>query len=230
MVRTEYVDFKINAKLKKDLQEHEVVCPDCNGTGLQIHDNSYGLGEPDKEHFPYKNQVIASCMNCYNGVQKKCKHCGKLLGGNSYCNCEGAKIERDIEHADKNAEKWAKSEKITIEEAINRKIGMIYCEDFDAYIMTDELDEWIEEKKENLKFDGEEWHMPYFYGTENQSISFDAYNIISSACEDLHEDAYDSISDNRIKEFQAYLDKLADELEQDTKTYYPDWEIGIIVE
>ena len=55
MLRTEYIDVDFNLKLKKDLQEDEVICPKCGGTGLQVDDNPFGLkGENSRVMFPYK--------------------------------------------------------------------------------------------------------------------------------------------------------------------------------
>lgn len=58
--------------------------------------------------------------------------------------------------------------------------------------------------------------------TEEVSISIDAGDIIENACEELHEDAYDSISTLDIEKLQDYLDKWCNE-QTGTKTYYPDY-------
>ena len=85
MLRTEYIDVDFNLKLQKDLQENEIICTHCGGTGLQVDNNPFGLRKEGEQPnygklFPYKKQTIVGCRHCYNGVQSKCLHCGEILG------------------------------------------------------------------------------------------------------------------------------------------------------
>ena len=67
-IRTEQIDVSFNLKLQKDLQEHEIICSHCGGTGLQVDDNPFGIKDKNsKIHFPYKQQTIKGCNHCYNG-------------------------------------------------------------------------------------------------------------------------------------------------------------------
>ena len=57
---------------------------------------------------------------------------------------------------------------------------------------------------------------------EEIDISMDAANIIEDACEELHEDAYDSISGKDIDELQNFLDKWCGK-QTGTNTCFPSY-------
>lgn len=59
-IRQETRRVKISFALKKDLQDDEVVCENCHGTGLDIADNVYGIRGDTTHigvHFPYKQSI-----------------------------------------------------------------------------------------------------------------------------------------------------------------------------
>ena len=194
MIRTEQIDVSFNLKLQKDLQEHEIICSHCGGTGLQVDDNPFGIKEENsKIHFPYKQQTIVGCRHCYNGVQSKCLHCDKILDrGTSQCDCEQYNQKRLKERHVKDLETWNKANKISYDQATNDFI-MIYVDNYDKYLMVEDLEEWIEDKES----DNEELisrRSLRIYGTQSIELSMDASGIIEDACSDLHEDAMDNIS------------------------------------
>ena len=227
LIRTEQIDVSFNLKLQKDLQEHEIICSHCGGTGLQVDNNPFGIkGENSKIHFPYKQQTIVGCRHCYNGVQSKCLHCDKILDrGTSQCNCEKYNQERIQELYEKDIETWNKTKKISFEEATNDFI-MIYIDNYDKYLMVEELEEWIEDKESEAdqSICREELRV---YGTYIMELSIDASDIIENACGDLHEDARDNISVQDEKCLQVLLDKWCEKNKQGTTTYYADFSIGI---
>jgi len=229
MIRTERIDVSFNLKLQKDLQEHEVICSHCGGTGLQIDDNPFGLREENsKVHFPYKQQTIVGCRHCYNGVQSKCLHCEKILDrSSSQCNCEGVRQERLKERHDKDLETWNEAKKISFEEA-SEKYEMLYISDFDKYLMVEELEEWIEDKENEAdqSICREELRV---YGTQSLDLSIDASSIIEDACSDLHEDSMDNISDEDQNELQELLDKWCENNKSGTTTYYADFKVGVVL-
>lgn len=51
-------------------------------------------------------------------------------------------------------------------------------------------------------------------------MNMDAEDIIANACEELHEDAYENISQSDIGELQSYLDEWCKK-QTGTNTYYP---------
>ena len=224
MLRTEQIDISFNLKLQKDLQEHEIICSHCGGTGLQVDDNPFGLkSENSKIHFPHKQQTIVGCRYCYNGVQSKCLHCGKILDrGTSQCNCEGVKQERIKERYNKDLETWNKAKKISFEEA-SEKYEMLYIHEHDKYINVEDFEEWIHDKGDEK----DEVKLLKVYGTHVIDISIDAYSVIEDACSDLHEDAMDNISDKDQKELQTLLDQWCENNKAGTTTYYADFNVGI---
>ena len=225
-IRTEQIDVSFNLKLQKDLQEHEIICSHCGGTGLQVDDNPFGIKEENsKIHFPYKQQTIAGCNHCYNGVQSKCLHCGKILDRcTSQCDCEQYNQERLNERHNKDLETWNKAKKISFEEASEKYI-MLYVSDYDKFINTNEFEDWLHD--ENFQLD--EVKSLKVYGTHVIDISMDAYSVIEDACSDLHEDAMDNIGDTNEKELQEFLDKWCEKNKQGTTTYYADFTVGILL-
>mgnify|MGYP000769571416 FL=1 len=65
----------------------------------------------------------------------------------------------------------------------------------------DFFDSWNEDREE---FTGKPL---YVWGTEEVEMSFDASSIVSNACEDMYEDAYDDIGADAVAEMQRYLDE-----------------------
>ena len=233
MLRTEYIDIDFNLKLQKDLQEHEVICSHCGGTGLQVDDNPFGLREEGERPnygnlFPYKQQVIRGCNYCYNGVQKKCLHCEKVLERQKYqCDCEKSKQERIQERHDKDLEIWNKSKKMSLEDALKDYI-MVYIENYDKYLMIDELEDWLVDKEFDIEESIDRKSL-MIYGTQSLDLSMDASNVIEDACSDLHEDAMDNISVQEEEKLQALLDKWCEENSAGTTSYYVDFNVGIIL-
>lgn len=144
----------------KDLQDDEEICPICYGTGLAISNNVYGLkNNPNKsEHFPYKHQSISSCVNCYNGVVKKCQYCGKLLDRRTYqCNCEESQKVREQERINKaNEVEQKRIDKATVLECndpIAKKFVMLYSDFYssnEGYFS--DWDEFFEDWKDSFEF------------------------------------------------------------------------------
>lgn len=227
LIRTEYIDVDFNLKLQKDLQEYEIICSHCGGTGLQVDNNPFGLkNENSKVPFPYKQQTIVGCRHCYKGVQSKCLHCGKILDRSSYqCDCNGAKNERIQEQHKKDLEIWIKAKKISYKEACEEYI-MLFIDNYDKYIMIEDLEEWIK----NEEYNNEELisrRSLRIYGTESINIKIEAYDIIENACSDLHEDAMDNIGSAEEEKLQTFLDKWCEENSSGTTSYYADFKVGI---
>ena len=173
--------------LVKDLQENEIICPVCHGTGLALDDNVYGLSnDPDKsKHFPYEHQSIISCRNCYNGVLKVCKHCKKPLNRNQYrCECDGAKAERQVEQNKKEQERFDKAIKMTLEEYQEKYPNnmIVYGDKFYS-----DIDDLLEDLYDN--YDGLFEFPKYVWGTKKSRTEIDAESAIERALEDSYEDA-----------------------------------------
>ena len=226
MLKTEHIDVSFNLKLQKDLQEHEVICSHCGGTGLQVDDNPFGLKEEkSKIHFPYKQQTIRGCRHCYNGDQSKCKHCGKILTrGTSRCDCKQSNLERIQEQYNKDLETWNKAKKISFEEA-SEKYEMFYIHEYDKYINVEDFEDWLYDSG----YEEDEVKSLKVYGTQSLDLSIDASSIIEDACSDLHEDSMDNISDEDQNELQELLDKWCENNKSGTTTYYADFKVGVVL-
>lgn len=87
--------------LEKDLQDDEKICPVCYGLGVVVRNNIYSIKDDTSEAskksmFPYNKQSIIFCNNCYNGVVKVCKCCGKHIKKDcSSCDCEDSIKEQE---------------------------------------------------------------------------------------------------------------------------------------
>lgn len=213
--------------LIKDLTEHERICPICNGLGMKIVDNVYGLKGDDSELgkkylFPYKHQALSFCKSCFNGVQRLCPYCGKPYKNKGYlhCDCDGQK------RADEEKKIKEYQEKISKATAVDEKdvTTMLYCEEFDKYY--DSTDEFFEDYAANYS-DQEVYIKPaVLWVTSVEKISIDAANIVADACESLWEDAYDQCD---VDSLQNLLDDWCKKQIGST-TYYPGYKQYIIID
>jgi len=222
-VRREVKRVKFVVMLEKDLQDDEVICPHCHGTGLAISENVYGIKD-DITHigiqFPFKRQAITFCNHCCNGVLKKCPSCGKAIGRfDRECKCEGAEEARQKELYKKNCKKFEKAAKITEAEAWE-KYRCLYIDNIDEYVFDTQ---GIEDRIEEYELDKSELRV---YATEEYNLSLDATDVATNACEELHEDAFDNCD---IEGLQKLLDEWC-EKQDGTASFLPDYKIGVILD
>lgn len=202
--------------LVKDLQDDECICPHCNGLGMVIRNNIYGIKGDNSEtvrtnRFPYRHQALSFCPHCYNGVQKICLHCGKPYPVRGYyrCNCDGYQ-QQERDKAAKKYQETILNAKEVLESSVQT---MLYCEENDEYY--DSTDDFFDAY--NDEDFGKRPTILWVCSTE--SISLDAYDIVSMACENLHEDAAERCE---TKALQNMLDSWCKE-QTGTTTYYPDY-------
>lgn len=225
LVVVDYIKKVLPKVLIKDLQEHERICPRCNGLGIIAVHREYRIEgdtseESKKKHFPYDHQSLSFCPSCYSGVQRLCKYCQKPIekGYTDKCDCpdyiEQKRFERN--------EKW----KETVRKArqVNEKdvTTMLYCEETDdCYHDSGEfLDSWFDCHEEDEEMPSILWV------TSEVSLSLDAYSILENACDGLHEDASDNCD---YAELQKILDEYAKK-QTGTLTYVPSYKEYVLVE
>jgi len=195
-------------KFSREVGENEKLCPVCGGLGLKVEGN-----------------FIITCHDCYKGIVKACKYCGKTELYSHNCD-EERQVRRNEQHA-RDVIKWDKSRKITLEEAC-KTLTMVYVDNWDKYINVDGIDDKIDDhQSEDEDFEISDLRI---YGTTEVKMSFDAGSIIESACEDLHEDAGDDISGDEIKNMQDFLDDWVEKYGSNTTSYEVDFSIGVIME
>lgn len=233
-VRTETVEVEFKLKLKKDLQENEEICPKCGGTGLQVNDHPYGLKSERGQHnemFPYKKQTIVGCSHCYSGVQKKCQHCQQLMGRTSQCKCDGYRNESNRKLFEKDMERWNKAKKITFQESLDQGIEYFYIDSWDEYHDLDSLHDKINDLLEDMDedFTIDDIKDLRVYTTYIESISLSADSILERACENLHDEACERISQSKFDELQDLLNEFVKGIESDTKTYHADWKVAVVL-
>ncbi len=215
--------------LKKDLQEHEEICPQCNGLGVVISNNPYGIkGDTSeaakKSMFPYKHQSLIPCPNCYNGVIRLCKYCGKQIpkGYIDLCDCDQYKAKVEEERRIKYQEMISKATEVELKDIDSDT--WLYDEQTDDYFSN--VDYFVEAYKDNDEFaDDKEMleNLPeVLWLCNNVDISMDADSIIENACEELHEDAEENITDDDRKELQELLDSWCRK-QTGTTTLYPNY-------
>ncbi len=201
----DYIQKLVNVVLQKDLHDNEELCPYCHGTGMTITNNSYGLSEdPDRSrgHFPYKHQSITFCQHCWNGVIKRCPHCGSLME-RGYCSCKESQRAKYLDEARKKQEAMDNAP-IAPKEELD-KVECFYSESYggnDGYFF--DWEEFFEYWFENSTPDSV--RPEYVWITEPVRMSIDAQNIIEQATDDLYEDASQDVSDKERKELQDFLD------------------------
>lgn len=199
LVREESVEKIIHFFLHKDLQEHEIVCPHCQGTGIEISDNIYGIKGDTTHigiHFPYKKQSLSFCKYCYNGVLKTCEHCGSILTRlNPLCCCEDAEKERRNKKISNDVKVWNNSNKKTFDERLKEGYDWFYCDNIDVYF--DDL----ETLKESLiDYDCYDDKIELrIYVCEEIHPDIDASWVIENATDDMHDDAYELFDVNELQ-------------------------------
>lgn len=97
--------------------------------------------------------------------------------------------------------------------------GMLYdyANDKYYYSVEDFYDTW---NNSNTKT---ETRPQVLFATVTARLSLNAEELLEEACEYLHEDAFDRIEEDDIKELQEFLDKWCDRQKGITETYYPDY-------
>lgn len=215
--------------LEKDLQDYERICPVCHGLGVVLDNNIYGIkGDTSeaakKSMFPYNHQAIKFCPNCYNGVISLCKYCGKQIqkGSIDSCDCEQYKAKEEEKNRIKYQELIDKAEEVDIKDVDSDM--WFYDEQTDDYFS--DIESFVDAYRDFEEYESDEEKMnnlpEVLWLTDPVDISMDAYSIIENACEDLHEDAYDNISDKDMKELQNILDEWCNK-QTGTRTVYPNY-------
>ena len=213
--------------LEKDLQDDEIICPVCHGLGILKQDYRFGVKEDDTEKaFKlnwYDNEYLTLCPNCYFGRIKICKYCGRPLPKQTNrCSCDGYKEQEAEEKRIKYQETIEKAKEIELKDAseyiYDEKSEQYFCDEFSF------VDHWWDLYLEGghycSNFDEyfEKYVTKVLWNCKEVKMTIDADWIIENACEELHEDARDNISDE--KELQEFLDKWC-EKQTGTTTYYP---------
>jgi len=223
-----YLSNFLKNGLKKDLQENQIICPFCKGTGLEITDQVYGLSDdPDKRigRFPYHNQYIASCSHCYGGIINLCEYCGKELPRNaSICFCKEAEEARRSKVFKKEQEQMSKAVILRYDDEIAQKMGVLFSEEYgydEGYFIEWEefFEYWECEHEENDE------KPKYVWGTTSDTLHLDTESILEYACEDLHENAMDNLTN--IEELEIFLDDW-EKKQTGTETYW--WSSKYLIE
>ena len=106
---------------------------------------------------------------------------------------------------------------------IARNMEMYYSEDYpynNGYFS--EFEEFIEAWKD--RHEPDEPKPKYVWGTTAVELTIDAGDILENACDELHEGAYDNLSD--VEGLQKYLDEWCAK-QRGTTTYYQDCKYAI---
>lgn len=220
-----YLSEVLKNGIIKDLQENQILCQKCKGTGLVITDNPYGLkGDPDKnKRFSYKQQKIVGCQHCYTGIINLCEHCkSELPRSASRCECYKAQYIRHSEKLVKDNELWEKAIKLKRDDEIAKGMGMYY---FDGYPYNEgyfsEFEDFIDWWNDN----NEDEEKPlYVWGTSTIELTLDADSVLEDACSDLHEEADNNIDDRAG--LQEFLDVWCAK-QSGTTSYYQDMKYAI---
>lgn len=204
--------------LIKDLQKNERICPVCNGLGIRIVDNVYGIeGDTSeagkRELLPYKRQALSFCRSCYNGVQQLCPYCGQpyRLQGHKHCDCDGQKKADEKERIKKWKETLSKAKQVDEKDVNN----MLYCEEFGEYYY--DVDDFFDSYAANYDDEYVYTKPDRLWVTSEQKIFIDAADVIENACYELHEDASEQCDEESL---QKLLDDWCKE-QGGTTTYYP---------
>ena len=220
--------------IEKDLTDNQKICPDCKGLGLKVRNFPYGNDEGKVKHpnkmFPWNNKYIGFCDHCYFGVQELCPYCHEIYKnkGIHQCDCEGYRAAEHQKEQKKVKDWYEKATKLTLQEAKDKEIGMLFNYFNDKYYVIDDVLELLDEEKADAEFDGEDFIMPkWLFGTSMKKISVDSRWVLENATDDLHEDASENLAN--IDELEKFLEAWC-EKQSGTDTYYPDYKIVVLLE
>lgn len=212
--------------LVKDLSKNERICPVCNGIGMKLTNNVYGIKGDTSEIgrkmlFPYKHQALSFCQSCFNGVQRLCPYCGKPYVNQSYshCDCAGQKNADKEKRIKEWNEKFSKAVEVDEKDVDT----MLYCEEFDEYY--DSTDDFFDDYAANYSDGGYE-RPRVLWVTTVEKIHIDAADVTANACEYLHEDAYDQCD---IGSLQKLLDAWCKD-QYGATTYFPSFKQYVLID
>ena len=193
----------IQVELKpKTPNENEKLCDTCDGIGW-LYDKEKGF--------------IEKCSDCYNGIIHLCSICYQPVRGR--CMNKECRDIRDKEAEQKHFDKAIKSEYKDVPAEYKE---MLYSESYgynEGYFS--DIDELIEYCEDN------DIEVPkYVWSTTKIGLSMDAGYIIENACEELHEDAYQNITNG--KELQEFLDAWCAK-QTGTDSYTVDYKYAIMI-
>ena len=206
---TNFLNDIIPETLQKDLYPNEQICETCNGIGLVVDDFPFYIKD-DKQ---FRNRItkykqnIRSCPDCFNGVQKLCKYCDKVLGRKSRCDCDGYEEYRKEKRNKKIKEKIDNAEKIKYEDSDSEMFFEPYSQE---YLNRDEIYDFNIDKSND-----------YVFETNKIHLYIDAYHILENAMDHHHPEAIDMISNSEIKRLQDFLDDWCDK--QNVYSYHPNY-------
>lgn len=194
--------------IHKIVYDNEELCPDCGGFNVIPTETPRGVD-------------LVRCSSCLDGVRKCCGHCKQLLVFGRRCQCEGARASNlAFQHKQKSM-RWHSAKKMPLD-AAKEVYRQFYIDSLERYVTYDELMEIA-----TTECGGElpEW----VYATTTASIAIDANAVVENACEELYEEAEASIDKQKMQELQELLSQWCRSLRQETKTYYPDYKIAIVL-
>ena len=186
--------------LQKQPKENQKLCDSCGGTGW-LYDKERGF--------------IAKCPVCYDGIINLCPICRQPVRG--MCMNEECRTIRDAESEQKRFDKAVKSE---YKDVPAEHTEMLYSERYgyneDYFSDIDEFMEYCEDNDIEVP--------KYVWSTEKTRLSIDADSVIEQACDDLHEEARQNVTDE--DELQEFLDAWCAK-QTGTDTYSVDYKYAI---
>lgn len=187
--------------LPKNPRDGYVRCEKCGGTGWLLEDGKW----------------LTNCPDCTGGLVRTCKYCGKPAHKSYYGVCDSEECqEKYRKETEKKRLEKARIIEYDSDEAKNFK--MYYSEFYpynDGYFS--DIEEFFD------SFDSED-RPQYIYGTTEDKLEIDMYDVVSDACYDLHEDAMSCISG--IDELQKIVDDWCNK-QHGTGSYMVDYGVAI---
>lgn len=166
------------------------------------------------------------CRACIRGVQRLCV-CGEpTTSGAPYHDCDGARAARRAREDANERERFEKAEKLTVEQAAAAGVKFLTFDAHDAGDMFPVAD--LADMAAERGVAGEA-APAYAWATYPQALGFNVGDILENECEQLHEEALESIAPEAVKELQDYLDGWAERHGGDTTTYWPDEKRAVLV-
>lgn len=195
-------------EVRRQLYPGERLCDTCGGFGVVEGTDPRGRG-------------LTFCHDCIGGIRQTCRFCEQVLKPGQVCTCLDAVESRTELHHKTHESRWAQAKKMPWSEA-KMKFKWVYIESEGRF-----------EEVETLEANLVEHHLKFpmwVYGTTQMELTLDARNIVEEGCNELHEEATNSISSTQMEQLQFFLENWCDNVKDSTRTYFPDYTIGVVMD
>jgi hypothetical protein len=214
-------------RIVHDLTPDQKICDTCLGLGLIKCGSRYAHGErkPYEDAYPYQQQWLRNCPDCYMGVAYLCPLCRAVIPrGRTACECRAARDARALADYEKEMKRRETLPRILLN-AYEHPV--VWCDDTDTFVNVDHIHGHLEEHPDATFFACE---------PSAQLTKPEAWEIIERLCDDAmaevdpeDSDAVLDVVKEGAAELDAFLEVWAKKYVTARDLYYPNMKLIVEV-